>query len=260
MRKQKPIPARIRFEVLKRDHFRCQYCGRAAPEIVLHVDHVVPLKNGGKTDVLNLVSACVDCNLGKAAVPLSDSSAVEKQRAAVELAATRKEQVEMMAQWARELTESKDAEVAAVVEALNRRLAVIQKCVSLEGVATVRKWVRRFPLSDLLGAIDDAGANHPVTENDDGGAFWTLVPKYAQWRPALREKPYLHRLFYASAILRRRFGDRVAGRHENLVDVLDSFVAAGLTPEEVVTTAKAASTKNGFFDVLNRLADEKKKD
>jgi len=55
----------VRFAVLSRDAFRCRYCGRAAPDVALHVDHVVAIANGGKTEMGNLVAACADCNVGK---------------------------------------------------------------------------------------------------------------------------------------------------------------------------------------------------
>lgn len=57
--------ARQRFDVLARDSFKCRYCGRAAPEVVLHVDHVIPLALGGADSEANLVTACFDCNEGK---------------------------------------------------------------------------------------------------------------------------------------------------------------------------------------------------
>lgn len=63
---REPIPAQLRFRVLSRDHFRCQYCGRSQAEgAVLHLDHVVPFSKGGPTTEGNLITACVDCNLGK---------------------------------------------------------------------------------------------------------------------------------------------------------------------------------------------------
>ena len=40
--------------------------GRAArPDVVLHVDHVVPVAAGGTTSEDNLLTACEECNLGK---------------------------------------------------------------------------------------------------------------------------------------------------------------------------------------------------
>jgi 5-methylcytosine-specific restriction endonuclease McrA len=55
----------VRFKVLVRDHFTCRYCGRSAPQVELHVDHVQPSSRGGSDDPSNLVAACVDCNLSK---------------------------------------------------------------------------------------------------------------------------------------------------------------------------------------------------
>jgi 5-methylcytosine-specific restriction endonuclease McrA len=68
----RPRPVRgvtpgLRFAILERDGFRCRYCGAPAPEVRLHVDHVIPVIAGGSDDPENLVAACEDCNLGKSA-------------------------------------------------------------------------------------------------------------------------------------------------------------------------------------------------
>lgn len=55
-----------RWKILSRDHFTCRYCGRSAPDVKLHIDHVLPVSKGGTDSVDNLVVACCDCNLGKA--------------------------------------------------------------------------------------------------------------------------------------------------------------------------------------------------
>lgn len=63
-----PIPPQLRFRVLQRDAFRCQYCGRSARDgATLHLDHVVPVAAGGATTEDNLITACDTCNLGKSA-------------------------------------------------------------------------------------------------------------------------------------------------------------------------------------------------
>ena len=64
------VSKKTRFEVFKRDGFRCAYCGRTPPEIVLEVDHVDPKYNGGSDSIDNLLSACFDCNRGKKHIPL----------------------------------------------------------------------------------------------------------------------------------------------------------------------------------------------
>lgn len=40
------ISKKIRFEVFKRDHFRCCYCGSAPPSVILEVDHIDPKSKG----------------------------------------------------------------------------------------------------------------------------------------------------------------------------------------------------------------------
>lgn len=65
------ISKRTRFEIFKRDQFTCQYCGDHPPKVILHIDHIVAVANGGASSIDNLVTACDGCNLGKSDVPLS---------------------------------------------------------------------------------------------------------------------------------------------------------------------------------------------
>jgi hypothetical protein len=67
------ISASLRFAVLRRDDFRCGYCGRRAPDVILHVDHRIPWSLGGLTTLDNLTTACQDCNLGKGARHVAES-------------------------------------------------------------------------------------------------------------------------------------------------------------------------------------------
>lgn len=62
----------LRFTILERDQFTCRYCGRSAPDVALHVDHIVPRVEGGTDHESNLVTACADCNLGKGRRLLSE--------------------------------------------------------------------------------------------------------------------------------------------------------------------------------------------
>jgi len=68
------LPRWLRFEILKRDGFRCTYCGRSAKDGArLQVDHIKPKAAGGKDDPKNLTTACADCNHGKAARKLGET-------------------------------------------------------------------------------------------------------------------------------------------------------------------------------------------
>lgn len=65
--------SRRRRAIFDRSEGRCHYC--AAPLDLTgkwHVEHQLPRALGGGDDVLNLVAACVSCNLAK-----SDSTAIE---------------------------------------------------------------------------------------------------------------------------------------------------------------------------------------
>ena len=57
-----------RFEILKRDNFTCQYCGRSPRKddgVVLQVDHIIPRSKSGNDSKENLITSCIECNLGK---------------------------------------------------------------------------------------------------------------------------------------------------------------------------------------------------
>ena len=64
---KRPATVFNRFNILERDNFTCQYCGRKAPDVVLEVDHVIPVCKGGTDASSNLKTACFQCNNQKRA-------------------------------------------------------------------------------------------------------------------------------------------------------------------------------------------------
>jgi len=77
--KRRGLTKTMRFEVFKRDHFTCQYCGARAPDVVLECDHAQPVFHGGQNAMENLRTACRDCNAGKGARLLEDRSKIRCQ-------------------------------------------------------------------------------------------------------------------------------------------------------------------------------------
>ena len=59
------IPPGVKVDVLKRDNFRCVYCGVTSKEARLEVDHIIPFAKGGSNDPINLQTLCQECNKGK---------------------------------------------------------------------------------------------------------------------------------------------------------------------------------------------------
>ena len=63
---RKPIKPSVRFQILKRDGYRCQMCGISAKDgATLEIDHITPISKGGSNDPENLQVLCRDCNAGK---------------------------------------------------------------------------------------------------------------------------------------------------------------------------------------------------
>ena len=59
---------RLRYQVLQRDHFRCQACGRSPATddtVKLEIDHIHPRSQGGLSTIDNLQTLCERCNKGK---------------------------------------------------------------------------------------------------------------------------------------------------------------------------------------------------
>lgn len=54
-----------RANIYLRDRNRCQYCGRKFSSSELSLDHVVPISRGGRSTWLNVVCACLKCNVRK---------------------------------------------------------------------------------------------------------------------------------------------------------------------------------------------------
>lgn len=67
-RSTRGISDKLRYQVLKRDSFKCCFCGASPAKdtsVELHIDHVVPWSKGGETTLENLQTLCSRCNLGK---------------------------------------------------------------------------------------------------------------------------------------------------------------------------------------------------
>jgi len=56
----------LRFDILKRDNYKCCICGRGANDgVKLEIDHKLAYSKGGLTEIHNLWTLCFACNNGK---------------------------------------------------------------------------------------------------------------------------------------------------------------------------------------------------
>ena len=63
--RREPITPEIRLQILERDGYKCYYCKHPLTLKIAHIDHVLPVRRGGKTEIENLVAACPSCNISK---------------------------------------------------------------------------------------------------------------------------------------------------------------------------------------------------
>lgn len=253
--RRESISKRVRFEVFKRDCFTCQYCGTKAPDVLLELDHVRPVADGGRADILNLTTACVDCNSGKGARLLADNSVVVRQRAQLEILQERRLQLEMVLAWRDEL----ERQTLDTVDEVCARICARCGLAASDGLRVlIRKWLRKFTLIQVLEAVEES-FDHYMKWNGscpDRRAAITAamkVPAIAALRLQAVEKPYVPRFAYIQGILRNRFRD-----HENRFSELETMhLEWGLPLEVLERHAKLADDPNTWWDDMVALAREK---
>lgn len=148
---REPISKKTRFEVFKRDRFTCQYCGASAPDVVLEIDHIIPVSKGGKNDVMNLVTSCKDCNRGKTNRQLSDNTVIQKQKKQLDDIQMRREQIEMMVKWREELAYESELEVDSIDSIFYRDTDWI---LNDHGRMIIRKLIKRFGFHEVYEATE----------------------------------------------------------------------------------------------------------
>jgi hypothetical protein len=207
-KKRKSIPEKVRFEVFKRDSFKCQYCGKSSPDVVLHVDHIKPVAEGGTNDISNLLAACSECNWGKGATLLEDNTVIEKQRKQLEELNERRKQLEMMLAWREELLSFEDDKANVVRKHWNEKLNGYG--LNESGLQDIKKMLKKYPINIILDSIDDATEQYLVMDADELHTpesvhkTWTMIPRFCNNKQRDKDKPYLKDLYYIRGILKNR--------------------------------------------------------
>lgn len=154
------ISKRTRFEVFKRDKFTCQYCGKHPPEVILEVDHITPVAEGGTNEEANLITSCRDCNRGKAAVPLSVAP-----KSLAEKAAETIESEEQLAGY-RSVMEARAQRIEddawEVADAL--LFDASKRGIRRDWLRSIKTFNERLPIHSVKDAADIALASGPRSE------------------------------------------------------------------------------------------------
>ena len=162
MAERKPISKKTRFEVFKRDRFTCQYCGRMSPDVILEVDHIKPVAEGGTNKMINLITSCRDCNRGKGKRKLSDDAELKKQQKELVDLADKREQAEMMIKWRDELTDLTAQQVGSINKSI---LLLTGSLCSDHGDRIIAQLIKKFSFVEVAEAVDIAFSNYKSDTN-----------------------------------------------------------------------------------------------
>lgn len=145
------LSKRVRFEIFKRDSFTCQYCGKRPPNVVLEVDHIDPLSNGGSDDQINLTTSCFDCNRGKHKALLGQNAI--RPDADIEFLACQQELVEAR----RFLAAKKDLDQTRLllIEAVQDHwMQTLQMGDDVPHERVIIEWLDKYSPDEIVDAID----------------------------------------------------------------------------------------------------------
>lgn len=247
--KRKSIAKSVRFEVFKRDGFKCQYCGQLSPDVILHVDHINPVSKGGDNDIMNLVTSCVDCNLGKGARELDDDAAVTKQRAQLEELNERREQLEMMIQWRDSMKEMDSDVVDLVAPEIEEQIPGHE--VNETGRKKIKSWIKKYGFKKVTNALETAAEKHlngPEVTNDDASKFFDAIPKICYVDQLPKDKRLV---YYVRGIVR----NRMYCNERAFFPIVNAALDAGMDIEDIVELAKTAKNWTEFRTELEGVAE-----
>lgn len=175
MAKRKAISKKVRFDIFKRDHFTCQYCGAHPPQAILHVDHIVPVVEGGGNEDTNLITACDACNLGKSATPLTEVPASLAERAAE--VAEREAQLKGYSAVMAELRKRVEREAWSVADIFVDHFG--KDGFRKDWFGSVRTFIEKIGQHECIRAMEKAVAKRPYSENQCFryfcGICWNVV-------------------------------------------------------------------------------------
>lgn len=149
------LSKKTRFDVFKRDGFQCVYCGAHPSEsVLLEVDHVHPVAEGGTNDIDNLVTACWDCNRGKGAGLLSSIPQSIEDKAA--MVAEREGQIRAYYEILELRKERKDEETWSVAEIFMERFS--DDSIHRDRIVSIRMFLERLNVFAVREAMEIACA------------------------------------------------------------------------------------------------------
>ena len=252
--KRKNIPNKLRFEVFKRDSFTCQYCGQSAPNVVLEVDHLLPVSKGGDNDILNLITSCWTCNNGKSNILLTDNTMLEKQKAQLDELNEKRLQLEMMIEW-RESLNNLDDDIAQKIADYFGGQANCD--VNETGLKKIKQWTKKFTYQQILEAVE-LSVNQYVKKgtNDETNKAFDMVPRICAAKKRQTETGEdLSHLYYIRGILRNRVYCNDQAAIQLLKEANELCIAESELKEIALTSANWTEWRETMQELIGSTKD-----
>lgn len=202
MAERKPINKKIRFEVFKRDSFTCQYCGRTAPDVVLEVDHINPVKSGGTNDIMNLITSCFDCNRGKGKRKLTTNDEIKKQQEQLKLLNEKRKQLEMLIEWKQELENFEELQVDKIELLLSNATG---HTFSEYGRNNCKKEIKKYGFEEVYECTKISIDQYYEPNNEESiTKTFNYIGKICANREFQKKNPMMYKVNYLLKIAKNR--------------------------------------------------------
>jgi hypothetical protein len=251
MADRKNISKKTRFEVFKRDGFKCLYCGKSAPDVVLVIDHIEPVSKGGADQILNYATSCVDCNAGKSDRRINDHSILSKQVNQLQQLNEKREQLDMLIEWKQGLSDLQDEAVDKVCEYWWNMTEGFH--LSEFGRKSVKSLIKKHTVSVVLDKMQEASEK---LERDSADCIiresvektFDFMKLLCNTHKLYEQKPYMRDVFYIRGIIRRRFNWMPADYQ--VAAFLEGAILGGVLIDELKNLSRSLTSWNKFEDVV----------
>jgi hypothetical protein len=238
---RKSISKSMRFEIFKRDEFKCQYCGSFAPDVILEIDHILPVCEGGKNEMINLVTSCFDCNRGKGKRKLSAKASTKAQENEFELLKIRKEQMQQFVKWKKEILSVSDSEFKEMQKLFN----TVDREWNELGKKDVLKLLKKYGFKECYESLSICINQYEPKFVSD------MLPKVLASRKYVNDNPMMKDVFYIRAIVKNRMYCNEIIAKNLIIEAINNDVNIDYLKELAKTSKNWTQWKNEMEEAIS---------
>ena len=165
------VPPALRFSVLERDGFACQFCGTKAPEADLEASPLIPESIGGSISQDNLVAMCAECHAGRSSRLVLEAETNEQIKERLALLIERRDLLQECTVTQKDILAYINRETWLVVTRWERGRGRVDKndeCkrAPSEVIHSLRSALVTYGFAEVVSSTDIALARHWDTEDE----------------------------------------------------------------------------------------------